>query len=189
VSPVFETTTAFYALELITSEEAGALPLEQASAAIESTLRFEQKLTRARTEAQQVVDRARAGTAIANVASEMGLEVRTAGPFARNDFVPGIGRQNAVIGASFGLPVGRVSNVVSTANNHYVLEVLGHTEADSTAWLAQLPQQRAQAVSIIQQQRLGEWIAALRASARVVDRRDEVLVPFDEDAPQLPLMF
>ena len=189
VSPVFETTTAFYALEVVTSEPAGVLALEQATASIESTLLFEQKLQRARTDAQQVVDRARAGSALANVAAEMSLEVRTAGPFARNDFVPGLGRQNAVIGASFGLPVGRVSDVVSTANNHYVLEVLARTDADSTAWSAQLPQQRAQAVSLIQQQRLGEWIAALRAGARVVDRRDEVLVPFDEDAPQLPPIF
>ena len=189
VSPVFETSTAFYALEVVTSEPAGVLPLEQATASIESTLRFEQKLQRARTEAQQVVDRARAGTPLANVASEMGLEVRTAGPFARNDFVPGLGRQNAVIGAAFGLPVARVSNVVSTANNHYVLEVLAHTDADSTAWVAQLPQQRAQAILQIQQQRLGEWIAALRASARIVDRRAEVLVPLDEDVTQLPPIF
>ena len=189
VRPVVETTTAFYALEVVTSEPAGVLPLEQATADVESTLRFEQKLQRGRPEAQPVVDRARAGSPLANVAAEMGLEVRTAGPFSRNDFVPGLGRQNAVIGAAFGLPVGRVSDVVSTANNHYVLEVLTHTEADSTAWFAQLPQQRAQAVSVIQQERLGEWITALRASARVVDRREEVLVPFDEDAPQLPLIF
>lgn len=188
VSPVFETTTAFYALELVTSEPAGVLPLDQARPSIESTLRFEQKLQRARVDAQQVVDRVRGGGVLANVAAEMGLEVRIAGPFSRNDFVPGIGRQNAVVGAAFGLPVGRVSDVVSTANNHYVIEVLNRAEADSTAWLAQVPQQRAQAASIIQQARLGEWLEALRANARVVDRRAEVLVPLDEDSP-LPPMF
>lgn len=189
VSPVFETTAAFYSLELISSEPAGVLPLEQARESIESTLRFEQQMERALTDAQQLVDRARAGGVLANLAAELGLEVRIAGPFSRNDFVPGIGRQNAVIGAAFGLPTGRVSDVVSTANNRYVIEVLNRSEADSTAWLAQLPQQRAQAVSLIQQQRLGEWLAALRAGARVVDRRDEVLVPLDEEAPVLPPMF
>ncbi|MEQ1857934.1 MAG: peptidylprolyl isomerase [Longimicrobiales bacterium] len=189
VSPVFETTTAFYALELISSEPAGVLPLDQARASIESTLRFEQKMQRALTDAQQLVDRARGGAVLANLAAEMSLEVRTAGPFSRNDFVPGIGRQNAVVGAAFGLPIGQVSDVVSTTNNRYVLEVLNRTEADSTAWMAQLPQQRAQAVSLIQQQRLGEWLAALRATARVVDRREEVLVPLDEEAPLVPPMF
>ena len=70
-----------------------------------------------------------------------------------------------------------------------MIEVLVRTEADSTAWQAQLAQQRAQAVSLIQQQRLGEWIAALRANARVVDRRAEVLVPLGEEAPVLPPIF
>lgn len=189
VSPVFETSTAFYALELVSSEPAGVLPLETARAAIESTLVFDRKMERARADAQAVAERAQAGTPLANVAAEMDLEVRTAGPFSRTDFVPGIGRQNAVIGAAFGLPIGQVSDVVSTATNHYVLEVLGRIEADSLEWRAQLPQQRTTAVATIQQQRLQEWIEALRASARVVDRRDEVLAPADEDTPaqQFPL--
>jgi peptidyl-prolyl cis-trans isomerase D len=190
VSPVFEATTAFYALELLSSAPAGVLELELARAGIEETIRLDRKLQRAREEAQQIVDRARAGTPLLNVAAEMGLEARVAGPFTRDDFVPGIGRQNAVIGAAFGLPIGPVSDVISTANNQYVIEVLARTPADSTAWTAQLPQQRGQAVAMIQQQRLSEWVAALRASARVVDRRAEVLVPLDEEAPQqLPLFF
>jgi peptidyl-prolyl cis-trans isomerase D len=189
VSPVFETSTAFYALELISAETEGVLPLEQATPAIESTLRFEAKMERARADAQGIVERARAGTPLANVAAEMSLEVRTAGPFARNDFVPGIGRHNAVIGAAFGLPVGRVSDVVSTPTNQYVLEVLARTEPDSLAWQAQVPQQRLQSVALVQQQRLQEWIDALRANARIVDRRAIVLAPVDEDALQMPLVF
>ncbi|HUF76094.1 MAG TPA: peptidyl-prolyl cis-trans isomerase [Longimicrobiales bacterium] len=189
VSPVFETSAAFYALELLSSEEAGVMPLETATPAIESTLRFERKMQRAREEAQQVVDRARSGEALANVAADMSLEVRTAGPFARDDFVPGVGRYNAVVGAAFGLPVGEVSDVVSTATNQYVVEVLDRTEPDSAAWRQQLQQQRQQAVAMIQQQRLQEWIQALRANARVVDRRDIVFAPADEDAVQFPMGF
>ncbi|MGD8281286.1 MAG: hypothetical protein PVF69_09035, partial [Gemmatimonadota bacterium] len=181
--PVFETSTAFYALELVSSEPAGVLPIETARAAIESTLVFDKKMERGRADAQALSERAQAGEALGNVAADMGLELRTAGPFSRSDFVPGIGRQNAVIGAAFGLPIGQVSDVVSTATNHYVLEVLGRVEADSTQWRAQLPDQRAAAVATIQQQRLQEWIEALRASADIQDRRDEVLAPADEDQP------
>jgi peptidyl-prolyl cis-trans isomerase D len=189
VSPVFETSAAFYALELVQAEPEGVLPLETATPAIESTLRFERKMERARAEAQQVVDRVRGGAALANVAAEVGLEVRVAGPFAREDFVPGIGRYNAVVGAAFGLPVGQVSDVVSTATNQYVLEVLQRTEPDSAAWREQLPQQRQQAEALMQQQRLQEWIEALRANARIVDRRAIVLAPVDEDAVQMPMFF
>ena len=68
------------------------------------------------------------GTPLSNVAAELGLEARNAGPVSRIDFVPGVGRQNAAIGAAFGLQPGEVSGVVTTASNAYVLEVLTRTD-------------------------------------------------------------
>lgn len=190
VSPVFETSTAFYAIELVSSEPEGILPLDDARAAIESTLLFEAKMAQAQVDAQELVARVRGGTVLSNAAAELGLDVRTAGPFSRSDFVAGIGRQNAAIGAAFGLEPGEVSGVVPTPANVYVLEVLTRTDADSTAWLAQLDEQRQAAIAIRQQARLGEWIEALRASANIRDRRDVVLAPVDEDAmPQIPMVF
>ena len=190
VSPVFETSTAFYALELVSSEPEGVLPLTDASAAIESTLLFDAKMGQAQVDAQDLVSRVRGGTVLSNAAAELELDVRSAGPFSRNDFVAGIGRQNAAIGAAFGLEPGDVSGVVPTPANVYVLEVLIRTDADSTAWLAQLTEQRQAAIAIRQQARLSEWIEALRASANIRDRRDIVLAPADEDAmPQIPMVF
>ena len=190
VSPVFETSTAFYALELVSSEPEGVLPLADASAAIESTLLFDAKMGQAQVDAQDLVSRVRGGTVLSNAAAELELDVRSAGPFSRNDFVAGIGRQNAAIGAAFGLEPGDVSGVVPTPANVYVLEVLTRTDADSTAWLAQLTEQRQAAIAIRQQARLSEWIEALRASANIRDRRDIVLAPADEDAmPQIPMVF
>ena len=190
VSPVFETSTAFYALELVSSEPEGILPLEDASPAIASTLLFDAKMAQAQVDAQDVVVRVRGGTVLSNAAAELELDVRSAGPFSRNDFVAGIGRQNAAIGAAFGLEPGDVSDVVPTPANVYILEVLTRTDADSTAWLAQLTEQRQTAIAIRQQARLSEWIEALRASANIRDRRDVVLAPVDEDAlPQIPMVF
>jgi len=189
VSPLFETSTAFYALELVNLAPEGVLPLENASAAIESTLLFDLKVERARGEAQSVADRVSSGEPLVNIAADMALEVRTAGPFSREDFVPGIGRYNAVVGAAFGLEAGLTSDVISTTGNHYIVDVLARTEADSTAWLGQLPQQRQQMASLIQQQRLQEWLEALRNTARIVDNRDEVFAPQDENAVQMPMVF
>lgn len=191
VSPVFENSEAFYALELISAEPEGILPLENAAPAIESTLRFERKLERAAQEAADLVQRVRNGEALVNVAAEAELEVRNAGPFTRNDFVPGLGRQNAAVGAAFGLPVGAVSDPVQTPANVYIIEVLNRTPADSAAWLEQLPQQRQATMTLLRQQRLAEWIEALRAAADIEDRRAEVLQPADEDQPlsQIPPVF
>ena len=189
VSPVFETSTAFYMLELIDAQPEGVLPLEDATASIRATLLFDRKMERAKIDAQDVVSRIAGGRALANVAADLELEVRSAGPFSRTDFVPGIGRQNAAIGAAFGLEPGEVSGVVATPANAYVIEVVSRVAADSTAWLAQIPTQRQSAIAVQQQQRLQEWIAALRAAARIQDRRDVVLAPQDEDLVQLPMVF
>jgi len=93
------------------------------------------------------------------------------------------------VGAAFGLEAGLTSDVISTTGNHYIVDVLARTEADSTAWLGQLPQQRQQMASLIQQQRLQEWLEALRNTARIVDNRDEVFAPQDENAVQMPMVF
>ncbi len=190
VSPVFETPTAFYALELVSSEPEGVLPLEDAAAAIRSTLLFERKMERAVEEARELSTQVQGGSAIANAAANLDLELRTAGPFTRNDFVPGIGRQNAAIGSAFGLMPGTVSEAIATPANVYVLEVLSRTPADSTVWRSQLTTQREALIGATQQVRLTEWLEALRAAARIVDRRDIVLAAPDEDAlPQMPMGF
>jgi peptidyl-prolyl cis-trans isomerase D len=189
VSPVFETSTAFYALELVSSEPEGILPLADATPAIRSTLLFEKKMAEAAVDAQTASSRARGGEALENVAADLDLEVRTAGPFSRNDFVPGIGRQNGAIGAAFGLQAGEVSGAVVTPANAYVIEVISRTTADDAAWRTQIEQQRQAAVAARQQARVGEWIEALRAAARIVDRRDVVLVEQDEALPQIPMVF
>lgn len=190
VSPVFENAQAFYAIELVSAEPEGLLPLEDARVAIESTLLFEKKLERARQEARTVSERAHSGEALPNVAADLGLEVRSAGPFARVDFVPGIGRQNTAIGTAFALDPGEVSDAVATPANVFVMELLARSPADSLAWVEQKEEQRQATLRTLQNQRLEEWISALRAAARIVDRRDEVLQPADETTQtQLPPIF
>ncbi len=186
VSPVFENDQAFYALELVSSEPEGVLPLDQAKSSIETTLRFDKKLEKAKSEGQKLVDRVRAGAALPNVAADMGLEVRDAGPFTRNDFVPGVGRQNAAIGAAFALRAGEVSDVVTTPSNAFVVQAMQRTPADSTAWADQKAQQEETVVQALQQQRMQEWMAALHTAAEIVDRRAQVLKPADEVDQGLP---
>ncbi len=188
VSPVFETSTAFYALELVNRQEAGYLPLADASPAIEQDLRMEKKLDRVQLEGQEIVSALRRGTGMDQVALDNGLEIRTTEFFARNDFVPGLGRQNAAIGAAFGLATD-YSDVIRTANNAFILQVTGYEPADSLAWEAQKQQQRAALIAVAQQSRLTDWLDGLRNAATIVDNREAVFQAV-EDAPlaqQFPL--
>ena len=188
VSEVFESDEAYYAMELISSRQAGVLPLEEAEPTIREVLLTRKKIDKARAEAERVVERVRAGATLAAAATELGLGVSEAGPFTRQDFVPGLGQVNPAIGAAFGLAQGETSGPVATEQNVFVIEKVAHTPADSAAWLAQKENQRRQVTSILQQQRVQEWIAGLRADADIVDRREEVLQPTDSISPLSPYL-
>ncbi len=189
VSPVFESRTSFYAVEVVSIDPERTLSLDEAEGAIRGNIGTEKKVAAAMEEARELAAEVEAGRTLAEVAREFGLEVRDAGPFARNDFVPGLGRHNAAVGTAFGLEIGEVSDAVEANRNAYVIERTGSEAADSLAWVEQVDVQRVQAVGAIQQQRLAQWIEALRANANIVDRREQVLAPPDEDALPLPPMF
>ncbi len=186
-SPVFETRTTFYAIELVSVDPSRYMTLDEATPAIRLTLGTRKKTAVALEEAGALAAEARAGRPLDELARENGLEAMDAGPFSRVDFVPGLGRSNAALGTAFGLEVGEVSDAVEANRMAFVIERTGHEAADSAAWLEQLDDQRALAVAAIQQQRLAQWIDALRETADIVDRRDEVLNAPEEDLPALPM--
>ena len=186
VSPVLETRQAFYMLELVELREAGAISLDDARGSIEQTVRAEKKVQQAKAEGQEIVAQVRAGTALADIAEERSLEIQAAGPYTRLDFVPGIGRLNAAVGAGFGLNIGDVSGAVEANNNVFLIELADYIPADSTAFEDERLVLRDELLGVAQQSRLQDWLQGLREVARIIDRRDEVLNVDPADAQQLP---
>ncbi len=190
VSPVFENRASFYAIELVEIDPSRYLPIDEAEGAIRGSIGVLKKIEVALEEANTLVAEVRAGRSLADVAQENGLEIMDAGPFARNEFASGLGQHNAAIGTAFGLELGEVSDAVAANRAAYLIERVGLEPADSAAWLEQLASQRSQAVAAIRQQRLTQWIDALREIADIVDRRDEVLNATEEDQqPVMPMIF
>ncbi len=191
-SPVFETSQAFYTLEVVESEPAGYMTFQRATPSIEQILRTEKKIAAVTEQGAALVDRARAeGTLDAIASEEEEIEVRDAGPFSRVDFVPGLGRNNSAIGIAFGLDEGEISEVVSANNNAFIIQVVERTPADSTQWEAEKLAQRLELANAMRQQRLQTWVMALREIADIVDRREEVLRPADaqQSSTGLPPVF
>ncbi|MCC6317772.1 MAG: SurA N-terminal domain-containing protein [Gemmatimonadaceae bacterium] len=134
-----------------------------------------------RKKAESLLPRA---TAFANgVAAAGGLEaaaraadmtVTTSEVFTRPQFVPGLGRFNEAIGASFALPVGAVSTPVVTDQGVVVLRVDSKVSADSAAWVGQKDTQRRDAIAAIQQLRVRTFLSEIRKSAKVEDHRREL---------------
>ena len=186
VSPVLETRQAFYMLELAEIRAAGAISLADASASIEQTVRAEKKVGRAKDEGAEIAAQVRAGVSLADIAEQKNLEIQTAGPYARLDFVPGIGRMNAAVGAGFGLNIGEVTGAVEANNNVFIIELADYFAADSTAFEDQRLVLRDELLGVAQQSRLQSWLQGLRDVARIIDRRDEILNADPADAQQIP---
>jgi len=183
VSPVFETPQAFYAVELISRTERGVLPFDDVRAEIMGNLLMERKIEQAQENAARMVEEIRGGATLDEVAAANDLQVQEPTPFTRNGFATGIGRQNAAVGAAFGLAIGEVSDPVTSNQDVLIIEKIGQTPADSAQWLAQKDAQRSRILAERSQTRITDWINGLRDNARIVDRRAEVLQPAEQDAP------
>lgn len=89
--------------------------------------------------------------------------------------VPGLGRFTQAIGAAFALPVGAVSEPIATPNGVYVIRVDRRVTADRTAWEQQKDVQRAGMIQQLREQRVQQFMANLRQSAKIEDYRKERL--------------
>lgn len=187
VSPVFETPSAFYLLELVELRPEGVAPLAEVRALIDAELRRRQLLDRARGVAEAIVNEARTQSSLAAAAEKRGLEVLEATDFRRVDFVPGLGQANAAVGAAFGLQPGQVSNVIESDGALYVIEATDRQPADREAWEAQKALQRLQVMSQLENDRWQAYLAALWESAEIVDNRHQVLRgPVDDEDATTP---
>jgi len=192
VSPVFETSDAFYMLEIEREWRRGYLPLEDVAGEIEETIRTRRKVERTMERAREWAGELRSGNLTLEELSErVGRAVQRTDPFSRTDFVPGLGSRNAAVGAAFGTPEGGIGGPARVQNRVILLRVESRTEADREAWEAQKEEQRAAKVSEIRQARLERWLDGLKETVRVVDRRAEYFRAAEEadDRPQIPLAF
>jgi peptidyl-prolyl cis-trans isomerase D len=174
VSDLLETEQAFFVAKLESFTPAGTTPLAQATPQIRRQLVLEKKQEQARKIGQELVAQVRAGKTLQQVAAARGLEVRQAGPFTRGDPNPALGQANAAVGAAFGVPVGKVSDVVKTSAGLFIVRPVARVEADRRAFEAQKQQMRTLATSRLQQEAVERWLQSIRKAADIEDRRKEI---------------
>jgi peptidyl-prolyl cis-trans isomerase D len=170
--PVVETQLAYYIFRLDSLKPAGVPALKDIRDAVAGQARQEKKTENARTLAQNYQKRIEAGGSLAAVADSMKLPHKVFGPFTRIN--PPL-TDPVVVGAAFGLDVGKHSGMLETKNGIYFIEVLEHAKADSAAFVKDLDTYRSRMINLARQDRVRNYLQALRESAKVVDDRKEVL--------------
>src|SRR5689334_760326 len=171
-SPVIETTIAFYVFRVDSLQAAGIPPLARVRPVVAAQVLAEKKLERGREIARQFYKRVEAGGTLPAVADSMKLPYKEFGPFPRVN--PPLD-DPVVVGTAFGLDVGQHSGLIDTKQGIYVVKVLEHTKADSAEFTKNLDSYRAQMINLARQDRVRNYLEALRKSAKVVDDRKKVL--------------
>lgn len=179
-SPVIETSIAYYIFRLDSLQEAGVPTLSEIRSTVASAAREQKKWNAARDIAKAYLKRLDTGSSMAQAAAAMNLPRREFGPFSRIN--PPL-TNPVVVGTAFGLKVGERSGILDTKDGIYVVEALAHTKADSTKFAKELDQYRARSINMAKQERVRNYLTALRKAAKIVDNREKVL---QTSAPQLP---
>lgn len=172
-SELFDSEDGYFVARLDSLTEGGVPSFENAKDEIRRRLISRYKAQSLVPKAEALAKSAASST-LESAAAAAGLSTTKTDMFTRPQFVQGMGRFNAAIGAAFSLPVGQVSAPIVTDDGVFVIRVERRVEADKAAWEAQKETQRREAVSSIQQLRVRTFLSELRKQAKVEDHRKEL---------------
>jgi hypothetical protein len=175
--PVIDGPRASYVFRLDSLEPAGVPPLAQVRARVLDETRHEKTKALAREHAEQVARDLRDATDLLAAARARGLHVQKEGPFTRLTAGPEFTHNPMVLGAAFALRPGERSPLIAGETGFFLLQGIARTTVDSAAWRKQRDQQRETLIRPIEQARIQQYLAALRAKATIVDRRTEIFRP------------
>lgn len=172
-SELFDSDEGYYVAALDSLFEGGIPTFEQAKDDIRRQLLSRRKAETLLPKAEALA-KAAATSTLEAAAAAAGATVTKTEMFTRPQFVAGLGRFNAAVGAAFTLPIGAVSAPIVTDQGVFVLRVEKRVDADKAAWEKQKDTQRREAISSIQQLRVRTFLNEIRQGAKVKDHRKEI---------------
>lgn len=174
ISPVIEARSAYYVFRLDSLRPAGVPPLEEIRGRIVEAVAREKRWEATRLLVDEISQEIAQGGSLEAVAAAHELSARVLGPFSRVNPGPVMSEAPEAVGLAFGLPLGKAGGPVETDLAVFFVEPIERQPADSSAFLEQRDQMRAQLTRDAQQRRLELAMTSLREAASVIDRRREV---------------
>ena len=173
-SELFDDESGYYLARLDTLVGGGEPNFDTVKGDVRQAVVASRALDGLAPKAQQLASTAAKST-LETAALQQKADVQHSPMFTRGTFVPGIGQFNEAVGTAFGLPVGAVSAPVRTSEAIFVLLVDRRVQADSAAWAKQAAQQRQYRLQQLQQQRVQMYLQDIRQSAKIDDRRKQIM--------------
>ena len=170
-SPVIETGFAYYLFRLDSLAKGGVPALADIRGSVETAVRDDKKVVKARELAQSYIARLDKGESLPDAAKAMGFPNRQFGPFVRVQ--PPI-QSGQVVGTAFVLKPGAHSGAIETPQGIYVLETISIVPADSAKFTKDLEKLRTDSIRRARQNRVRNYLQALKDAATIVDNRAEL---------------
>lgn len=180
-SDLIDAPDAYYLVRLDSLTQGGQQPLSEVKEDIRRRLAAEKRVEKLVPMAQ-AISTAAASSSLEVAAADAKLTVEKSQPFSRVELVQGLGQFTQAIGAAFSVPVGKISPPVAANDAMVVLRVDSRTEASKVAFEAQKGQQRGSLTQQLKQQRVEEYMAALRENNKVEDHRVKVMAQMRRQA-------
>jgi len=141
---------------------------------VKLALAAERQSERALALATEITNAARSGRTLEEAAAASGAVVQQSPLFSRRDFVPGVGRGNEFIGASFGLRVGDITGPVKTENpiRYFIIRAEEQVAASQEGFAAQRNEIAAQVLQRKRTELLTAWMEGLTKRTKIEDFRD-----------------
>lgn len=175
LSPVLENEERLYIVQVEERLPAGHRPLDEVRALIETAVQREHRMELAIERLRPAWDEVRAGTPVAEAASNHGLSSATTDSFTLRENIPGIGFGTAFARAALELEAGGTAFPVQTRRGAYGLRVVHKDSFDEAKFRAQRQQLASNLLFSKQRRILEEWMEQRRRDADVVDYRARFL--------------
>lgn len=172
-SELFDAEDGYYLARLDSIEPAGTRSLNQAKGEIRARLMREKKVVQLGPQARNFAKLAAAGTLEA-ASGLTKIPLAKTGMFTRVTGDSALAQFPEAIGAAFALPVGAVSEPITSTGAVVIERVDRRVPADSAAWGAQKKDQLTRELDAMRQQRLRVFLENLRQTAKITDRRKQI---------------
>jgi len=172
-SELFDAEDGYYLARLDSLTPGGTASLDVAKNDIRTFLVNQKKVDALVPQATNFAKVAAAST-LESAAKLLNMEVVSSKPFTRVTGVPELAQLPAAVGAAFTLPLNVVSAPIKADNGVVVERVDRRVPANRTTFETQKETLRQQELQQLRQQRVRDFLANLRASAKIDDRRKQV---------------
>ena len=171
VSRVGSVEGAFWVAQLVEAREEGVAPLEEVRSRVERSLQGRRRAEAAGKVLEEIRAGVLGGGELAAAVAANGLELSETEPFARDDFVPGVGRNTEFTRAAFALQPGELSDIVRARNGAYLLRVIERNPIDEEAFLDAREGLLEELLQERRNEALQVWLSQFFAAAEIEDNR------------------